>query len=78
MDNVNELHIKIIKCSKLKARRPGKHGENRTFSQWVDNGGNGGNWLQNHLWGPNYPRGYGIDDFDDDDETMTPSVALCQ
>jgi protein fantom len=23
LDNVNELHIKIIKCSKLKARRPG-------------------------------------------------------
>ena len=37
MDNINELHIKIIKCSKLKARRPGKHGRNRTSFQWVDN-----------------------------------------
>ena len=25
------------------------------------------NWLQNYLWCPNDPRGYGIDD-DDDDE----------
>ena len=23
---------------------------------------NGGNWLQNHLWCPNDPRGYGIDE----------------
>ena len=27
----------------------------------------GGNWLQNHLWCPNDPRGQGIDDDDDDD-----------
>ena len=25
------------------------------------------NWLQNHLWCPNDPRGQGIDDDDDDD-----------
>ena len=31
-------------------------------------GGNGENWLQNHLWCPNDPRGYGIDDDDDDDD----------
>ena len=26
------------------------------------------NWLQNHLWCPNDPRGYGTDDDDDDCE----------
>ena len=34
--------------------------------QWRT-GKNGENWLQNHLWWPNDPRGYGIDD---DDETI--------
>ena len=29
---------------------------------------NGENWLQNHLWCPNDPRGQGIDDDDDDDD----------
>ena len=24
------------------------------------------NWLQNHLWCPKYPRGYGIDDSDEE------------
>ena len=33
----------------------------------VENRKTGENWLQNHLWCPNYPRGYEIDD-DDDDE----------
>ena len=28
---------------------------------------NGGNWLRDHLWCPNDPRGYGIDDDNDDD-----------
>ena len=32
--------------------------------QWRT-GKNGGNWLQNHLWCPNNPRGQGIDDNDD-------------
>ena len=32
--------------------------------QWRT-GGNGENWLQDHLWCPNDPRGYGIDDDDD-------------
>ena len=27
-----------------------------------------GNWLQNHLWCPNDPCSYGIDDDDDDDD----------
>ena len=31
-------------------------------------GKSGGNWLQNHLWCPNDPRGSGIDDDDDDDD----------
>ena len=31
-------------------------------------GENGENWLQNYLWCPNDPRGYGIDD-DDDEHT---------
>ena len=31
--------------------------------QWRT-GKNGGNWLWNHLWCPNVPRGYGIDDDD--------------
>ena len=30
-------------------------------------GKNGGNWLRNHLWCPNHPRGLGIDDDDDVD-----------
>ena len=33
----------------------------------VENRKTGENWLQNYLWCPNYPRGYEIDD-DDDDE----------
>ena len=28
----------------------------------VENRNNGGNWLLNHLWCPNDPRGYGIDE----------------
>ena len=32
------------------------------------------NWLQNHLWCPNDPRGYGIDD--DDDECVCWSTAI--
>ena len=32
--------------------------------QWRT-GENGGNWLWNHLWCPNDPRGWGIDDDDD-------------
>ena len=35
--------------------------------QWRT-GENGENWLQNHLWCPNYPRGRGIDDDNDDDD----------
>ena len=31
-------------------------------------GKNGENWLWNHLWYPNDPRDYGIDDDDDDNE----------
>ena len=34
--------------------------------QWRT-GENGENWLQNHLWCPNDPRGKGIDDEYDDD-----------
>ena len=41
---------------------PSRRGQWRT-------GENGGNWLWNHLWSPNDPRGRGIDD--DDDENMT-------
>ena len=33
--------------------------------QWRT-GENGENWLQNHLWFPNHPRGQGIDYNDDD------------
>ena len=32
--------------------------------QWRT-GKNGENWLRNHLWCPNDPRGYGIDDDDE-------------
>ena len=32
-----------------------------------EQGKNGENWLQNHLWCPNDPRGLGIDDDDDGD-----------
>ena len=32
----------------------------------VANRENGENWLQNHLWCPNDPRGEGIDDDDDE------------
>ena len=35
--------------------------------QWRT-GENGENWLQNHLWCPNDPRGQGIHDDDDDTE----------
>ena len=35
--------------------------------QWRT-GKNGKNWLQNHLWYPNDPRGLGIDNDDDDDD----------
>ena len=35
--------------------------------------GKGGNWLRNHLWCPNDPRGLGIDD-DDDDVTLCTRV----
>ena len=38
--------------------------------QWRT-GKNGENWLQNHLWCPNDPRGYGIYDDDDDEEIKT-------
>ena len=34
----------------------------------VENRENGENWLQNHMWCPNYTRGGGIDDDDDDDD----------
>ncbi|WP_419652809.1 hypothetical protein, partial [Thiolapillus sp.] len=37
--------------------------------QWRT-GKNGENWLQNHLWCPNDPRGEGIDDGDDDDDDL--------
>ena len=36
-------------------------------------GENVGNWLRNHLWCPNDPRGYGIDE--DDNETGDPNFA---
>ena len=36
---------------------------------------NGENWLQNHLWCPNDPRGEGIDDDDDDDDGEEWGVA---
>ena len=35
--------------------------------QWRT-GKNGENWLQNHLWCPNDPHSYGIDDDDGDDD----------
>ena len=37
--------------------------------QWRT-GKNGENWLQNHLWCPNDPRGLGIDDDDDRDSSV--------
>ena len=37
----------------------------------VENRENGENWLQNHLWCPNDPRGQGIDD-DDGDDVLSP------
>ena len=36
-------------------------------AQWRT-GKKGGNWMRNHLWCPNGPRNYGIDDDDDDDD----------
>ena len=41
--------------------------------QWRT-GENGGNWLRNHLWCPNDPRGEGIDNDDDDDDDDEPWV----
>ena len=38
-------------------------------------GKNGENWLQNHLWCPNDPRGEGIDD-DDDLSMMITSIEV--
>ena len=37
----------------------------------VENRENGENWLQNHLWCPNDPRGEGIDDDDDDTRLLS-------
>ena len=37
--------------------------------QWRT-GKDGGNWLRNHLWCPNQPRGYGINDDDDYDDLL--------
>ena len=42
---------------------------------------NGENWLQNHLWCPNDPRGRGIDDDDNDNDdllvTLSPPEWFC-
>ena len=41
---------------------------------------NGGNWLRNHLWCPDDPRGKEIDDDDDDDdddERLAQAYLLC-
>ena len=34
------------------------------------------NWLQNHLWCPNDPRGEGIDDDDDDDDDSSLEIYI--
>ena len=39
---------------------------------------NGGNWLRNHLWCPNDPRGEGIDDDDDDEIFCNKSLYACE
>ena len=41
----------------------------------VENGENGENWLRNHPWCPNDPRGQGIDD--DDEVHMHMCVCVC-
>ena len=42
-----------------------------------EQGKNGENWLQNHLWCPNDPRGQAINDDNDDDERETVVLSVC-
>ena len=42
-----------------------------------EQGKNGGNWLRNHLWCLNDPRGKEIDDGDDDDDDVDLLVRTC-
>ena len=44
----------------------------------VENKGNGGNWLRNHLWCPSDPRGKGIDEMRDEWDFSTTTKIIQQ
>ena len=68
-----QMDLKTVLQDKADTGRGGKttSGNGQAWSsasprgQWR-RGKNVENWLQNHLWCPNDPHGYGIDDDDDD------------
>ena len=68
LDDISAFAWHKLRTSGLESASP--RGQWRT-------GENGENWLQNHPWCPNDPRGSGIDDDDDDDTNSERNKTAC-